>query len=252
MNAPLHPLEQKLNSIKHQLFPLRQHAVTSDNPAVIEAYSTLLAAILRGQPSISPEQDMVFRRLLQSMNLDGQQAQLLAKGGQLSAKELLECIELVKQSDKKNALVLDALILLRINRHLSKPELSLISELSAALSIHEQNFKMVQFWLIEILGINKSTSNYEPVIRKYERPSEWVSGLLSIRCEITKLDKDYIERGEVIIDSTKTEFREYAKTSGIVLTSNPKFIYIIAFPRTFSTWIDFIDFSKLTGRKSAS
>ncbi|WP_298723073.1 hypothetical protein [uncultured Oceanisphaera sp.] len=256
MNALLHPLEQKLNGIKHQLFPLRRHVITSEQPAVIQAYATLLAAILRGQPSISAEQDMLFRRLLHAMDLDGQQAQLLANGGQLSNKELLDCIELIQQSDKKNALMLDILILLRINNHLSTQDLSLVSELAAALSIHEKKFRIINYWLNEILGINEGTSSFEPQIRKHKAPSKpqvtnsflssFTQSSITTTTKTKKLDKEFIVSGEVIIDSTNIELREYAKTSGVVLTNNPEYIYIVSFPHTFSTWIDLIDFDKFT------
>ncbi|OYD25732.1 hypothetical protein [Oceanimonas baumannii] len=241
MNAPAHPLEQKLNSIKHQLFPLRQHVITSESPAVIEAYATLLAAILRGQPGISAEQDMLFRRLLHSMNLDGQQAQLLSKGGQLSSEELLECIELVKQSGRADAFLLDALIILRVSRPLAPQDLSMLSELTALFCINETKIKSATFWLHNILKLKTIKLDFKPRIKKHKRPSNHWSRKFN-SWNIKKENKSFIERDEQIIESIHKENFANSKISGIFIKNQPDRVFVVSYPKNMLTWVDFIDF----------
>ncbi len=137
------------------LNPLNEHVIAEQGEHLRSQYALLLASVLTAQPSVSESQTRLFRLLLDALRLGDIRAQLFEQAQELTPELLLEAVRLVREEKFARFLVLDALVLLRIEAQLSDELVSLVSELSSALNLGEQDIKSNALMASRILGLTQ-------------------------------------------------------------------------------------------------
>lgn len=260
MHASTNLLTNQLNTIKHKFFPLGRHAIANDGESVRHSYATLLAAILHSQHSISREQEMLYRRLLDSIDLAQHQEAMLLAGHQLEKEDLKEILIQIKISNKADAFIFDAMVLTRINKSITAETHQLLSEISELLSLRRKNIEPLLLW-INILLFNKNMSKITTykITNKTNRGGYWPKFL---KLEYHSYKKRILVKNKVFIKENENMYIKEdingggiyvkAKSSGLVILKEEKNkdefkteFYIINFPENLSAWMNFIDFDQI-------
>lgn len=262
MNASTSSLSSNLHAIKHNFFPLGRHAIANESDPIRRAYATLLAAILHSQGRISREQEMLFRRLLDSMNLAQHQEELLIAGYQLEREDLKETLTQIKISNKANAFLFDAMVLTRLNDAITTEVSQLLSEIAETLSLRKKTIESLLLW-INILLFKKNKIKTDVITYKTCRRCSWPFTLrldyASHNKRVLVKDKEFIKNNtSLYIKENNSGGSEYikSKSSGLVILKKEKNenefkteFHIIDFPENLSAWMKIIDFNKMIEQK---
>lgn len=136
-----------------RLHPLPEHAAASQAEHVRRHYALLLAAVLTVQPAISEPQTRLLRLLLDSLKLGDIRGQLFEQARALEPTPLLEAARVIREAVFAQHLVLDTLVLLRLDAPLSDEAARLTGELAAFLDVDESALAARAADAAEILGL---------------------------------------------------------------------------------------------------
>lgn len=149
-------LLQALDRIKPDLKPLPQHFITSQDQHTRELYATLLAAVLLSDGQVSEPQSRLFGMLLQSMQLEPVPARFFELAQQLDAGKLKQLIQALSHQDQQCALMIDALILARLDSALSQSQTDLLAELLDCFGFSKAQAGLLVDFCEYGLGINSA------------------------------------------------------------------------------------------------
>lgn len=137
-----------------RLRPLPAHAAATQPEHLRRHYALLLAAVLAAQPAISEPQTRLLRLLLDALALGDIRGQLFDEARELEPEPLLEAARLIRGAGFAHHLVVDALVLLRLDAPLSDEAARLVGELAAFLGLDETALATRARDASEILGLN--------------------------------------------------------------------------------------------------
>lgn len=138
------------------LRPLPEHAAAGQPEHLRRHYALLLAAVLAAQPTISEPRSRLLRLLLASLKLDDIRGILFEQARELAPEPLFEAARLIREVGFAHHLVLDALVLLRLDAPLGDEAVRLASELAAFLGLDEAELAMRARNASDVLGLNMS------------------------------------------------------------------------------------------------
>ena len=98
-----------------RLQPLSAHAASEEEEHLRQHYALVLAALLTAQPQVSEPQSRLFMLLLDALQLGDQRAPLFEQARELAPDTLLEAARLIREQDYAEELLVDALVLLRLD-----------------------------------------------------------------------------------------------------------------------------------------
>ncbi|MCW2313544.1 right-handed parallel beta-helix repeat-containing protein [Rhodoferax antarcticus] len=136
-----------------RLHPLPDHAIASQNEHLRRHYALLLAAVLTAQPVVSEPQTRLLRLLLDALKLGDMRGQLFDQARELAPELLLEAVRLVREAGFAQHLVVDALVLLRLDAPLNDETARLAGELANFLGLDEAALVMRAMDTSDILGL---------------------------------------------------------------------------------------------------
>ena len=136
-----------------RLHPLPDHAAASQNEHLRRHYALLLAAVLTAQPGVSEPQTRLLRLLLDSLKLGDIRGQLFDQARELAPELLLEAARLVREAGFSHHLVVDALVLLRLDAPLGDETARLAGELANFLGLDDAALVMRATDTSDILGL---------------------------------------------------------------------------------------------------
>ena len=145
-----------------RLRPLPEHAAAAQEEHLRRHYALLLAAILTAQPAVSATQTRLLRLLLDALKLGDIRAALFEEARTLDDATLLEAARLVRQAGFAEHLLLDALVLLRLDTPLDDDCCRLLGELAAFLGLDETALATRADDTLEILGLNMPPGDAAP------------------------------------------------------------------------------------------
>lgn len=136
------------------LHPLPEHAAAAQAEHLRQHYALLLAAVLTSQPTVSEPQTRLLRLLLDALKLGDIRGSLFEQARELTPEPLLEAARLIREAGFAHHLVVDTLVLLRIDAPLSDESARLVGELAAFLGLDETGLATRAGDVSEILGLN--------------------------------------------------------------------------------------------------
>ncbi len=131
----LHTLTQAADEEQLRLRPLPEHAAAAQKEHLRQHYALLLAALLSAQPMISEPQTRLLRLLLDALKLGDIRASLFEQARALTPESLVEAARLIRKAGYAQHLVVDALVLLRLDAQLTDEAAGMVGELGAFLGL---------------------------------------------------------------------------------------------------------------------
>lgn len=141
-----------------RLQPLPEHAAAKEEEYLRQHYALLLAALLTAQPQVSESQSRLFMLLLDALKLGDRRAALFDQARELAPDTLLEAARLIRDQDYAEELLVDAMVLLRLDAPLSDETAQLLGELAAFLGLAEDTVRLRSQHAAQILGIGENDS----------------------------------------------------------------------------------------------
>ena len=120
------------------LKPLPAHGAAEHDEHTRERYAWLLAALLAQQEAVSETQSRLFYLLLIALNLGDCRAALFEAVRQLEKADLVDAARVVREAKLGDALVLDAMVLLRLDKALTEEQARMLADLAALLGLKER------------------------------------------------------------------------------------------------------------------
>lgn len=143
-----------------RLRPLSEHAAAAQNEHLRRHYALLLAAVLTAQPVVSEPQTRLLRLLLDALKLGDIRGPLFEQARELTPEPLLEAARLIREAGFAHHLVLDTLVLLRLDAPLGDEAARLVGELATFLGLDEAALATRAGDASEILGLNANEAGY--------------------------------------------------------------------------------------------
>lgn len=137
-----------------RLRALPDHAAATQAEHLRRHYALLLAAVLTAQPTVSEPQTRLLRLLLDALKLGDIRGTLFEQARELTPEPLLEAARLIREAGFAHHLLLDALVLLRLDAPLSDEAARLAGELAAFFGLDENQLATRATDVSEILGLN--------------------------------------------------------------------------------------------------
>ena len=144
-----------------RLKPLPEHAVATQEEHLRRHYALLLAAVLTAQPTVSAPQTRLLRLLLDALKLGDIRGPLFEQTRELEPETLLEAARLIREAGFAHHLVVDTLVLLRLDAPLGDEAARLVGELAAFLGLDESGLATRVQDAADILGLNLSLKTEE-------------------------------------------------------------------------------------------
>lgn len=120
-----------------RLHPLPEHATAKQKEHLRRHYALLLAAVLTSQPAVSEPQTRLLRLLLDALKLGDIRGPLFEQARELTPETLLEAARLIREAGFAHHLLVDVLVLLRLDAPLGDEAARLVGELAAFLDLDE-------------------------------------------------------------------------------------------------------------------
>ena len=137
-----------------RLRPLPEHAAAPQAEHLRRHYALLLAAVLTAQPTVSEPQTRLLRLLLDALKLGDIRGPLFEQARKLTPEPLLEAARLIREAGFARHLVLDAMVLLRLEAPLGDDTVRLVGELACFLDLGESELALRASDAAEILGLH--------------------------------------------------------------------------------------------------
>lgn len=137
-----------------RLKPLPEHAVAQQPEHLRRHYALLLAAVLTSQSEVSDAQTRLLRLLLDSLKLGDIRGPLFEQARELKSEPLLEAARLIREAGFAQHLVVDVLVLLRLDAPLGEEAVRLAGELAAFLGLEETVLAKCAGNTVDILGLS--------------------------------------------------------------------------------------------------
>ena len=151
-------LRQAADDEQLRLQPLPAHAAAQEEEHLRQHYALLLAALLTAQPQVSEPQSRLFMLLLDALQLGDQRAPLFEQARELAPDTLLEAARLIREQDYAEELLVDALVLLRLDAPLSDETVQLLGELAAFLGLADDTVQRRSLHAAQILGLGENSN----------------------------------------------------------------------------------------------
>lgn len=137
-----------------RLRPLPEHAAATQAEHLRRHYALLLAAVLTAQPTVSEPQTRLLRLLLDALKLGDIRGPLFEQARKLTPEPLLEAARLIREAGFARHLVLDAMVLLRLEAPLGDDTVRLVGELACFLDLSESELAWRAHDAADILGLH--------------------------------------------------------------------------------------------------
>lgn len=138
--------------------PLRAHVAASESENLRLQYALLLSALLNAQPGISEHQSRLLCLLLDSLGLGDIRGSLFEQARELNEEITLQAARLIHEYWLEPFLLVDALVLLRLDVPLDDEVAGLISELASLLNVNEEHLGRCSQVAAVILGLKTAES----------------------------------------------------------------------------------------------
>lgn len=139
-----------------QLQPLPIHAAAAQPEHLRRHYALLLAAVLTAQPAVSEAQSRLLRLLLDALQLGDIRGALFDQARELAPEPLLEAARVIREAGFAAHLLLDVLVLLRLDAPLDDESVRLVGELAAFLGLDSEESAIRATDAVQILGLDNS------------------------------------------------------------------------------------------------
>lgn len=141
-----------------RLQPLPSHAIAEEEEHLRRHYALVLAALLTAQEQVSETQSRLLVLLLDSLGLGDIRAELFDSARNLEPDTLLEAARLIREANWQEELLVDALILMRLDAPLNADTIKLVGELAAFLGLDAELVELRANHAAQILGLGDTAN----------------------------------------------------------------------------------------------
>ena len=141
-----------------KLKPLPKHIIATLPEHLRQNYALLLAALLSAQPSIRETQARLTCLLLDALELGDIRGTLFEQARELDEETPVKAARLIRDAGLARHLLVDALVLLRLDTPLNDEIAGLISEFASFLDVDIEDLKTCSKGAAAILGLDTSRS----------------------------------------------------------------------------------------------
>jgi hypothetical protein len=141
-----------------KLKPLPKHIIATQPELLRQNYALLLAALLSAQPCISETQARLTCLLLDALELGDIRGALFEQARELDEETPVKAARLIRDAGMAQHLLVDALVLLRLDTPLDDEIAGLIGEFASFLDVDIENLKTCSKGAAAILGLDNSRS----------------------------------------------------------------------------------------------
>ncbi len=147
-------LKRAADAERVRLNPLPTHALAQADEHLRRQYALALTAALSAQETVSATQSRLLLLLLESLALGDQRAALFetVRGWDEEAA-LTQALQAVRQADAAHSLVVDVLVLLRIDAPLTEPLSALVADMADFLGVNAPTLTERASHAAAILGL---------------------------------------------------------------------------------------------------
>lgn len=156
LNTLIHAADEEQLSLR----PLPEHAAAGQEEHLRRHYALLLAAVLTAQPAVSEPQTRLLRLLLDALKLGDIRGPLFEQARELLPDQLLEAARLIREAGFAHHLVVDVLVLLRLDAPLGDEVTRVAGELASFLGLDEIALAQRVANAVDILGLNSPLGTY--------------------------------------------------------------------------------------------
>lgn len=146
------------------LNPLPLHVAHDKDEALRQQYGRLLAAVLTAEGQVSEAQTRLFRLLLDALKLGDARAALFEQASQLAPPQLLESARQIRRAELASYLLLDTLVLLRLDAPLTDTQAQLVGELAAFLGQDDTELARCASDAAHVLGLALEEEETAPTV----------------------------------------------------------------------------------------
>lgn len=142
-----------------RLKPLPKHIIAPQPEHLRLHYALLLAALLSAQEAISEPQSRLIRMLLDALELGDIRGGLFEQARELDEETPIEAARLIRDAGLARHLLVDALILLRLDAPFDDNMVGLVSELASLLNVDAEDLETCVHAAAKILGLGNTRSD---------------------------------------------------------------------------------------------
>ncbi|MBU5615813.1 hypothetical protein KPY62_01585 [Psychrobacter sp. TAE2020] len=158
-----------LQTVSAQLNPLPKHSLAGHvDKQTRQWYAVFLASLLADTGTVSKLQSEYFTSLLISLDIDADVGYYLERASRLDDQQIIDLIRLL-DSDSTDALLFDALVLLRIDQPLSESQGELLSAVADVFSVPENSITLASFWATKALDVDDDNFRKSVLYQKAEK-----------------------------------------------------------------------------------
>lgn len=139
-----------------RLQPLPRHAAARQDEHLRRHYALMLAAVLTSRAAVSEHQTRLLRLLLDSLQLGDIRAELFEQTRSITDDALKEALRLIRDAELASHLMVDALVLLRLDTPLDDEATQLATELAAFLGLDNPGLEQAVAAASAVLGVTEA------------------------------------------------------------------------------------------------
>lgn len=160
-------LKRAADAERVRLNPLPTHALAQADEHLRRQYALVLTAALSAQETVSATQSRLLLLLLESLALGDQRAALFEAVRAWDEANLTQALRAVRDAQAAQSLVVDVLVLLRIDAPLSEPMAALVTDMADFLGVSEQALAEWASHSAAILDIKEVATAYTVMLGEY-------------------------------------------------------------------------------------
>lgn len=150
-----------------KLNPLPKHIIATQPEHLRLHYALLLAALLSAQKAISETQTRLICLLLEALRLGDIRGSLFEQARELDEETPVNAARLIREAGLARYLLVDALVVLRLDAPIDDEIVGLISEFASFLDIDAESLSMCSKGAAAILGLSTRKSSSVVATKKW-------------------------------------------------------------------------------------
>jgi hypothetical protein len=150
-----HTLKHAADLEQLRLNPLPDHAFSQAEDHLRRQYGQVLAAVLSAQDAVSESQSRLLLLLLESLKVGDARAAFFEAVREWDEAALTEALRLLREAKAADPLLVDALVLLRIEAPIPEPMAQLVTEMARFLGVTETDLRFLADHAKTVLGLGR-------------------------------------------------------------------------------------------------
>lgn len=150
------PLLRQMDVLRADMRPLAPHFAAQQDTHTRELYATMLAVMILSKGQVSETENRLYGMLLLSLNLGDNRAKYLELAQSFDLEQLKDFFKVLHTDELKQAFLLDAMILARLDSPISEMQGRLLSEMTDCFALPTDQLTVLTNLVDWVLGLSES------------------------------------------------------------------------------------------------